>query len=158
MLHMPSYILFWVLILNSFFDSITRRSPFHCCVFWKAVWKHNFSVNQQITILQLLTPTHAPPPGSGVLLEALLTLPPQAGLGARGQTSNILLTRSVSGGSLPLACEHLEDQDWVWFVRLWPFGTISGSHRRCLYLGFAQFSRTDWKQTFITEGAEGSDG
>lgn len=76
MLHMPSYILFWVLILNLFYDSVSRCSPFHCCVFWKAIWKHNFSVNQQITILQLLTPTHAPTPGLGVLLEALLTLPP----------------------------------------------------------------------------------
>ena len=83
MLHMPSYILFWVLILNLFSGSISQCSPFHCCVFWKAAWKQKFSLHQVITILQFLTPRNwsAPPAGSGVLLEVLVILSPQVGWG-----------------------------------------------------------------------------
>lgn len=43
--------------------------------------------NQVITIVQLLTPSHAAQPGSGVLREALLTLPPKAGLVPTGKLS-----------------------------------------------------------------------
>lgn len=80
----------------------------------------------------------APASYSSMLLEALLTLPPQAGLSAR-QTSCILLTRAVSYGSLPPAHEHLEGQDRDRLVHLSIFSIMRRAHR-CSPLGFSQLS------------------